>query len=63
MTRAKQGKFVFRFTAAEACQLEAYIRARHEGADAGWFYGNRKQFDAREERIKDELTTTEHHRG
>ena len=58
-----KGLFVFRFTAQEACQLEAYIQARHQGADAGWHYGNRKQFDEREARIKEELAKTERNKA
>lgn len=54
--------YIFRFTAQEACQLEAYIQARHQGADAGWHYGKKDQFDARENRIKEELAKTERHR-
>ena len=28
-------------------QLRSYIKARDEGDDSGWYYGNRKQFETR----------------
>jgi hypothetical protein len=47
--------FVFKFTAAQAAQIESYINHRHQGRDAGWYYGNRVQFEERESQIMNEL--------
>lgn len=52
---AKAPEFIFRFTAAEVGQIESYIEARMNGRDSGWYFGDKKVFEAREQRILDEL--------
>lgn len=48
-------KYRFSFSMAEVSQLLSYVEARSQGADAGWYYGSKGQFEQREQRIKAEL--------
>jgi hypothetical protein len=47
-----------RFSLAEVLQLLSYARARDEGDDAGWYYGDKDAFEARHKRIIDRLDDT-----
>lgn len=48
-------KVRFAFSVAEANQLLSYVHGRDSGADAGWYYGHKGQFEQRHKRLIDEL--------
>ena len=54
MTKAQE-QFIVYFTMAELWQLHEYVTARDEGDDAGWYYGNKQQFEKRHAVIEHKL--------
>jgi hypothetical protein len=45
-----------RVTRAEAHQLLSYLQDRDQGDGAGWYYGDKAQFEKRHESIREVLT-------
>ena len=54
---------VVKFTQAELAQIAAYVDERDNGIGGGWYYGNKRHFEARHWSIKAKLAVLQRERG